>query len=121
MAIDLCPPAFVEGLLIDMLDNNMHAVGGATLINFHVLLLLVLAIWAEITLKWKVIVGMVVYEQAQLLASAWANESCISRLAINHALLRVQSKGKIKRCILPQHVMIYHVFIYLCVVSTVFH
>ena len=33
MAIDLCPPAFVEGLLIDMLDN-MHAVGGATLINF---------------------------------------------------------------------------------------
>lgn len=83
-----------------MLDN-MHAVGAATLINFACF---VSAILAEITLKWKVIGMVVVYEQAQLLASAWANEPCISRLAANHALLRVQSKGKIKRCILPQHV-----------------
>ena len=48
-----------------------------------------------------------IYEQAQLLASASANESCISRLAKNHALQRVQSKGKIKRCILSWLVMTY--------------
>lgn len=40
---------------------------------------------------------MKISEQSQLLATALANEPCIQRMAVNHAVVRVSSGKKIKR------------------------
>ena len=40
---------------------------------------------------------VVVFEQAQVLASAWAKEPSVQRLAVNHCLVRLESRQKISR------------------------
>lgn len=40
---------------------------------------------------------MVVFEQSQVLAAAWANEPAIERLAVSHCVARLKNKEKITR------------------------
>lgn len=43
---------------------------------------------------------MVVSEQAQVLAAAWANDDAVNMLAVNHSLARLSAKQKLNRSIL---------------------
>ena len=46
---------------------------------------------------WSCLATMKFSEQSQLLATAFANEPCIQRMAVNHAVVRVSTGKKIKR------------------------
>ena len=62
------------------------------------MLVLLVAIWAVVLLPLQ-LANMVrrVREQSQMLATAWANDPSIERLAVSHCLARVKNKATITR------------------------
>ena len=50
-----------------------------------------------------VVPGCCMYEQAQVLASAWAEELSVQRLAVSHCLVRLETKQTSRR--LDQHAL----------------